>query len=414
MGGTKWYFRRRTQTRHIALELGPQHWMTTMDGSDTPKPKEAAPKRLAATESGAGRYYVEVLGKALDILDVLRRSRAELRLTDIAEKARLDISTTFRLLRTLEARGYVVRDKKGKRFKHCLGYRAYRIGYAQLSNDQPFSQKVTQGLMHAVEESRVELLVADNRNSAKEALKNASWFIAQKVDFVIEYEFHSRVGPVLAHMFHEARIPTLAIDIPMPSAIYFGVNNYVVGSVGGRALAQFAQHQWRGRVDRILLLDIPAAGPVPHARVLGTIDGIRSALPKFQDKSVVHSNGKGTEVGGYVATRRVIQSLGSHERLLVAAANDCCALGAIRAIREARREPFTAIMAQGGMGEALAAELRTSGSALIAAVDYLPEKYGDTILPMILRSLNGEPVPPASYAEHKLLLQDGLRLPAST
>ena len=112
-------------------------------------------------------------------------------------------------------------------------------------------------------------------------MKNAVWLIAQKVDFIIEYQFHYRVGPVLANMFHKAGIPTLAIDIPMPSAIYFGADNYAVGRAGGEALAQFAQQHWRGRVDQILLLEIPAAGPVPHSRVLGTLDGIRSVLPKF-------------------------------------------------------------------------------------------------------------------------------------
>ena len=377
-----------------------------------PKEEPQAPKGQIKTERGWGRYHVEVLGKALDILDALRGSRTELRLTDIAEKTCIDISTTFRLLRTLEARGYILRDRKTKKFKHCLGYRAYRIGYAQLSSDQPFVQKVTEGLMQAAEKARVEILVADNHDSPEDAVKNAVWLIAQKVDFIIEYQFHYRVGPVLANMFHKAGIPTLAIDIPMPSAIYFGADNYAVGNVGGEALAQFAQQHWRGRVDHILLLEIPAAGPVPHSRVLGTLDGIRSVLPKLQEKCVLHRNGNGTEAGGYLATRRVIHSLGSRARLLIAAANDNCACGAIRAIREAGREAFTAIMAQGGLDEALEAELRKAGSPLIGAVNYFPERYGARILPIILQCLNGQPVPPASYVEHRLILRDGLRFPS--
>ena len=148
-----------------------------MNAKDVGPPKEIRhmPMQHTETERGSGRYHVGVLGKALDILDVLRGARTELRLTDIAEKARLDISTTFRLLRTLEARGYILRDRKTKKFKHCLGYRSYRIGYAQLSSDQSFVQKVTQGLMQAAEKSRVEMLVADNRDSPEDAVKNAAW-----------------------------------------------------------------------------------------------------------------------------------------------------------------------------------------------------------------------------------------------
>ena len=123
---------------------------------DQSQVNEPAEKETASPKK-PGRYYIDAFGKGLEVLDVLRSSRTELRLTDIAEKTRIDINTTFRLLRTLEARGYILRDRKTKKFKHCLGYRAYRIGYAQLSSDQPFVQKVTQGLMQAAEKARVEI-----------------------------------------------------------------------------------------------------------------------------------------------------------------------------------------------------------------------------------------------------------------
>lgn len=355
------------------------------------------------------QYHVDVLGKGLDILDTLRASSVELRLTDIAEKTGLDMSTSFRMLRTLEAHGYVVRDKVTKRFRHSLGHRVYRVGYAQFSSDMPFVQKVTAGILSAAQKVQVELLVLDNRRSPEQAVKNASWFIDQRVDFVIEFQFHSAVGPVLADMFHKAGIPTLAIDIPMPSAIYFGADNYEVGRMGGQALAQFASDQWSGHVYRILLLELPEAGPIPHARVLGTLDGIRSVLPKLDESCVLHKNSKGTEKGGYAVTRRVAQSLGRREHLLIAASNDNCARGAIRAIREMGRERFTAIMSQGwGPDEELEAQLQRSDGPLIGAVAYFPENYGEKILPIVLQCLKGQPVPPALYAEHKLILRDGL------
>jgi ribose transport system substrate-binding protein len=377
-----------------------------------PKQQQApdVPETQNRVQSRPGRYYVEVLGKGLDVLDVLRSSRADLRLTDIAEKAHLDTSTAFRLLRTLEGRGYVSRDSKTKRFRAALGHRAYRIGYAQLSGDQPFPRKVTQSLMSAAASSHLELLVADNCDSPEEALKNAAWLIAQRVDFVIEYEFHYRVGPVLANMFQKAGIRTLAIDIPMPSAIYFGVNNYAAGVAGGEALAEFAGRNWGGRVDRVLLLEIPAAGPVPHSRVIGTLDGMKSVLPKLNKKCVLHKNAKGTEPGGYLATRRVLGSLADRQRLLIAAANDNSARGAIRAVREAGREEDTAIMAQGwGPDEELEQEIGDVKSPLIGAVAYFPEKYGSKILPLVLQCLNGEAVPPAVYIEHKLIRRNQAR-----
>jgi ribose transport system substrate-binding protein len=166
-------------------------------------------------------------------------------------------------------------------------------------------------------------------------------------------------------------------------------------------------------VDRILLLESPEAGPVPYSRILGALEGIRSGLPKYQEKYVLHRNGKGTEAGGYLATRRVIRSLGPKARLLIAPANDCSAHGAIRAIREAGREAFTAVMAQGALDEAMEAEIRKPDSPLIGVVNYFPERYGARILAIILQYLNGQRVPPASYIEHKLVLRNGLQFPAT-
>ena len=370
--------------------------------------RPSAAKPMAANRLPA-EYHVDVLGKGLDVLDTLRRSSVELRLTDIAEKAGLDMSTTFRMLRTLETHGYVLRDKATKKFRHALGHRNYRIGYAQLSSTQPFVQKVTQGLVDTASKAEMELLVVDNKESPEQAIKNAQWLIAQKVDFVIEYEFYSGVGPVLADMFRKAGIPILAIDIPMPSAIYFGVDNYEAGRKGGQALAEFADDHWKGRVSCVLLLELPEAGPVPQARVLGTVDGIRSVLPNLEEESLVHKNGKGTEKGGYAATRQIAKSLGRNENLLIAASNDSCTRGAIRAIRELGRERSTAIMSQGwGPDQDLEAELRRKDSPLLGSIAYYPEKYGERILPIVLQCLKRQPVDPSHYCEHELILRDGV------
>jgi len=99
--------------------------------------------------------------------------------------------------------------------------------------------------------------------------------------------------------------------------------------------------------------------------------------------------------------------MGKRKHLLIAAANDNSARGAVRAVREAGREQFAAVLAQGwGPDPALEEEIRSRNSPLIGAVAYLPEKYGSRILPVVLQSLNGQPVPPAVYAEHKLIARD--------
>lgn len=213
-------------------------------------------------------------------------------------------------------------------------------------------------------------------------------------------------------MFDKAGIPAMAIDIPMPNAIYFGANNYTAGVLGGEVIADFAVAKWRGRVDRVLLLEVPITGHVPHSRVIGALDGIRGVLPHLMQKSIYHKNSRGTEEGGYAATLQTIRSLGKSDRLLVATANDETAKGAIRAIRESRRGQFSAVIAQGwGPDELLDAELKRIDTPLIGAVSYFPEKYGANILVNVLDRLNGKLVPPSIYIDHHLLLRKDISRP---
>ena len=69
------------------------------------KTKTAAHARAAETH-----YDSRSLAKGLEILDCLSRAPAALPLKDLSELAGLGKASTLRLLRTLEAKGYLVRD----------------------------------------------------------------------------------------------------------------------------------------------------------------------------------------------------------------------------------------------------------------------------------------------------------------
>ena len=365
----------------------------------------------ASEGKSSPRYYIELLGKALDVIDVLGRQGGELRLTEIAEAAQIDKATIFRILYTLEKRGYVFRDQRTKKFRLTLGYHRYRVGYAQLSAEEPFVRAVTQGLIEAAEKLHVDLLVTDNRADADQAIKNAEWMIERKVDFVLEFQVHYRVAPVLGDMFAKARIPTLAIDIPQPHAAYFGADNYRAGQIGGEALGNFARRKWRGHVDRLLLLEVPISGRVPRSRMLGIVRGVRNVLPQLSSRCIRHRDARQTqtELGGYQATRKVLQSLSPRQSILIGALSDRCALGALRAVRETGHDHFAAIVGQGfGPDPLLETEIRRADSPLIGSVAYFPERYGEKIIPLVLKWLNKEQIPPAVHTDHVLVTKENI------
>jgi IclR family acetate operon transcriptional repressor len=69
--------------------------------------------RKATTRARDDKYYSKVIGRALEILAVLRKADGPLGLADIAGRVGLAKSSAFRLLHTLEVSGYVERSAEG-------------------------------------------------------------------------------------------------------------------------------------------------------------------------------------------------------------------------------------------------------------------------------------------------------------
>jgi IclR family acetate operon transcriptional repressor len=77
----------------------------------TPRPPAAAARTTGSTRDD--KYYSKVIGRALDILAVLRLSEQPLGLAEIAARVGLAKSSVFRLLHTLEVSSYVERTAEG-------------------------------------------------------------------------------------------------------------------------------------------------------------------------------------------------------------------------------------------------------------------------------------------------------------
>lgn len=75
---------------------------------------------------------VRSIERALDILDCFEPGRLELSLTDLAKRINLAMSTTSRIVATLEKRSFLARNNETQRYS--LGSRLAQIGALGLSN----------------------------------------------------------------------------------------------------------------------------------------------------------------------------------------------------------------------------------------------------------------------------------------
>ena len=362
----------------------------------------------ASNQPPRRRPLVRVVARACDILAVLRNTGAVMKLADISSRIDLSVPTTFRLLETLCAKGFVERPGPcGYRLAGSLpGEHRYKVGFAAQSSEFAFSRTLAQSLLHAAQAARMDLVVLNNRFSRTIALKNADHFVRERFDLVIEFQTFTDIAPTIASKYHEAGIPMIAVEIPHPGATYYGADNYRAGQIGGRYLGKWAKKHWGGRVDEVLMLEQSAAGALPQSRLTGTLDGIIEVLPNIAHARVVHVEGHGQFHVSLTAVRKHLKTCSSH-RTLIGAVNDPSAIGALRAFEEAGRGDDCVAVSQNASEEARD-EMRRPDSRLIGSVAYFPENYGPEIISLALEILQHKPVPPAVFTRHHLITPDNV------
>ena len=359
-------------------------------------------------ETGRDRYLVKSLVHAASILQAFQSPGEVLRLRDVVERTGFGKGMCFRLLHTLHHCGFVEKiDERHYRLMAVIRPRKrFRIGYASQGQDSSFPREVHTGLLRAAERERLELIVVDNRYQPKVALRNAQHLIKEKVDLVIEFQTDEAIAPAIASKYFEAGIPLIAIDIPHPGATYFGANNYQAGLLGGRYLGKYAHTCWNGQVDEVLILELARAGALVGARSKGIVAGLKETLRLGDSVRVISLDGDGQFKASLEKVRRYIR-MSQARHVLVGAANDPSALGAVRAFQENGREATCAVVGQNAEPDARQ-ELRSGRTPLVASVAYFPERYGSGLVRLALDILSRKPVPPAIFTRHQIITAENV------
>ncbi len=346
-------------------------------------------------------YLIPILSKALDILELLEAENTPITLEVLFQRLQISKTSIYRILKTFVHRGYVAQTQNGA-YRLVARPRKLRFGFGGQSADMPFSEEVTSSLKAAAASSGVELILRDNRYDAETALKNAKEFVAEAVDLVIEFQIEEKIAPLIAHTITRAGIPLIAVDIPHPSAVYFGVDNFQVGLEAGETLAQHALEQWNGKVDAVLGLDVEEAGTFVQSRISGAFEGIRHTLPQLRAEDFVVTDGRGMRETSAKVVAEFLRKRKATDHVLIAAATDTSALGALQVARELGREKNIAIVGQDCIPEVLE-ELRNKNSAMIASVSHEAGTYGPRLVQLGVTLLRGQTVPPYNYVQHRVV-----------
>jgi ribose transport system substrate-binding protein len=289
--------------------------------------------------------------------------------------------------------------------------RHYRIGFANLGETMPFSIDVRRGVERAAQAAgNIDVVFADNRLDREVALAVAERFTSQNLDLVIEYQIDEQTGNQIMDKFRQAGIPVIAVDIPIVGATFFGVNNYRAGHMAGLALGNWIKENWAGYIDWLIVLEEPRAGSLVAARIQGQLDRLQSVIGGIPaDRRLTLNSGNTCEISETEMTAALRQMPDVH-KIAVICFNDDAALGALKAAQKLHREQDVVIVGQGA-DRRVRNEMRHPGCRIIGSTAYEPEKYGEKLIPLALKILRGEPVPPAVYIDHEFIPASQERTP---
>jgi ribose transport system substrate-binding protein len=253
----------------------------------------------------------------------------------------------------------------------------------------------------------VDMLYFDNAGDPRQAVANADAAIAAQVDLLIEYNADVDANAEIARHLAAAGIPAIALVDPMPGAPLYAPDNRAAGCIAGRALGEFAQDSWPDQqVFGVLIGDLSDPPVAITDRVKGITEGIHEVLPTLGFTSL--------DTGGQPMRADALLTkflLTEHsQRLLIATLNDLAAVYARNAVEMRRRQSDCIIVSQGldhnihgSMSEKKELDPNHRGGVVLGSVAYYMDRYGDEVLPLAIRLLTGEILPPRILTHHILV-----------
>jgi ribose transport system substrate-binding protein len=284
------------------------------------------------------------------------------------------------------------------------------IGFANINGTFPFCVAVENNIKEHLRRAGLDLgkgwISMDNMGDPRTGLKNAELMLARKPNFFIEFQIDPLVNNVVAAKFGAAKIPLLAIDVPIPGSPFMGCDNYKVALLCGHLMARLIREKWSGwdGVDMVVLGQVPEIGDVALLRSEGVAYALAEEFEiRPDDPKIVRFNfvNDAPEEGGW-GFAEVLAAHPDAVKIAAAAINEIYMAGIIAAMQNAGRwDPANKVIVTMGADEIGRSQLREGLSD--AAIAFFPERYGEYVVPAVCAILTGNPVPPYIFVENEVI-----------
>ncbi len=287
-----------------------------------------------------------------------------------------------------------------------LAAKKIRIGFSQYTQKAPFYVAQVEAAKAEAKRLGVELIVVDAQDNISKQISDVEDLIAKKVDVIVLNPKDPKALIPVTKAVNKAKIPLIIADSTIdPSVNYVTTiksNNYVIGVMAGEVMAK----KTRGRA-KIAMISGSIGNIGGQDRRDGFVSGfMEESLRSFNKVSlevVAQGWGGWTQEGGLKAMEDILVA---HKEIdVVFGENDAMALGALKAIKEAKREGVL-IAGIDGQKEALAM-IKEGGDYVTTGLNS-PKLLGEMTIQVALKVLKHEAVPQVIYTPADAIVKDNV------
>lgn len=292
-----------------------------------------------------------------------------------------------------------------------------RVGFGNIGESVPFAVLVRNGIERVADACNVEILNADNQLDPEVALENARNFKTQGVDGVVEFQVDAGIAKSICQLLGD--IPVIAIDIPHePCAVFMGADNRTAGELTGQGAGELAKEKWDCEVDAVVTFEGFASGQVSIDRLNGSIAGLQEVCPdvKYGDfenwqqtvpGSVVTRIDADRTEPAFKKGRDYLTANPDAKHIVALCLNEDSCLGFHSAVEQAGRQGEVIFASNGA--DPSAHDIIRNDEYYAGATAFLPECYGELIVPNMIRMMNGEePESDALLMKHDFISSENI------
>jgi ribose transport system substrate-binding protein len=284
---------------------------------------------------------------------------------------------------------------------------SYKVGYISLGEAIPFVKLVSDNIKAEADKAGVTIAFCDSEIDAAKALACAQNLKVQQVQAVLNFQLFEDSSKEVCAAYGD--LPTIAIDIHQaPCEVAFmGADNETAGKLSGKYVGDAVKAENNCTYEAVVTLDTKGAGATTLARMNGMIAGFEEACGKIDPAKF-----KSLDVGG--TTDQAVTKFGDQLSaikpggiVVVLSLNDDMSLGAFAAARTAGRDGELRLAGQGA--DPTSWKDIACNPGWLADTAYFPERYGEILIPNVVKLLNGETIEKNLFTKHEVVTKDNVR-----